>query len=468
MLGNHIGALERPNPEQRHPAMHIRAAIRATFLIFLVSAAISAALSAQSRPYSSEEIIVATGKISQNGKAGNLWSINVHPPVKYRDQNVVQLTWMTPVGKPDFIYSPYVGRTVEIAGAVKSVLHGNAALREVWRIGIPEAPSLQDIQAQELRIALTGSGSSAPQHVVARTAYHFGYFLFLADSPHGCEACYVPLLITAAPLEEIAKSDRPATGAMIFTYERDSIWSWNGAAIILPAAIQLPSRSIRVNNRQYRFQAASSAEVLKLLENPMGTIPISRPGVSHSFPEGVRRETLISDFHTIFRVREILPEKPATPPENSAGGTSPLNRALLSELSVFDDGRVFYTSSRAESGCSILAIWDCPVNESQVSSNEYKLSEAEMNSLRELLDNSTVRAPQPFYNAAPIADNFDIEITRASGVQRLPILAFMPSHVELGDHSALLYLVCKSKELAHLASERNSVPLYCGTLPPLR
>ena len=448
--------------------MHIRAAIRAMFLIFLASAVISVALSAQSRPYSPEEIIVATGKLLQNGKAGNLWIVKLDAPVKYRDQDVVQLAWMTPAGQPDSIYSPYVGRTVEIGGAVKSVLHGNAALQEVWRIGTPEAPSLQDIQAQELRIAMTGSASSAPQHVIARTAYHFAYFLFLADPPRGCEACFVPLLITANPLEEIAKSASPSTGAMIFTYERDSIWSWNGAAIIVPSAVQLSSRCIRVNNRHYRFQAASSPGVLKLLENPMGTIPISRPMVSNSFPEGIRRETLIADFHTIFRVREVVAEKPAVSAENSMSVTAPLNRALLSELSVFDDGRVFYTSSHTESGCSILAAWNCPVNETQVSSAEYKLSDTEMNSLRELLDNTAVRSAQPFYNAAPIADNFDIEITRASGVQRLPILAFMPGHVELRQHPALLYLVCKSKELAHLAAEGNAVPAYCADLPQLR
>jgi hypothetical protein len=46
-------------------------------------------------------------------------------------------------------------------------------------------------------------------------------------------------------------------------------------------------RAIRLNVKKYRYQEISREEVLKLLEHPMGTIPISRPqgtGMPHDGP----------------------------------------------------------------------------------------------------------------------------------------------------------------------------------------
>ena len=129
-----------------------------------------------------------------------------------------------------------------------------------------------------------------------RPAYHHAYYLFLAGAPKGCEDCYVPLLITTEPLEQAAKAKAAEPGVLIITYERDSIWHSDGIVSVAPGDIEAAPRIVHVRGRKYRYQEISYAEVLKLLENPLGTIPISRPFVANARPPGPTIEELISAF----------------------------------------------------------------------------------------------------------------------------------------------------------------------------
>jgi len=137
--------------------------------------------------------------------------------------------------------------------------------------------------------ALQGSTGKVPD-------WRHGYYLFLADPPAGCEACYVPLLITAAPLEEAAKGSAALDGVLVTTYERDSIYQSNGMVKVPTADIQPAPRMVRVRNRSYRYQEIGAREVLRLMENPMGTIPISRPFLRSDLPPGPSLEELIAAF----------------------------------------------------------------------------------------------------------------------------------------------------------------------------
>jgi len=110
-------------------------------------------------------------------------------------------------------------------------------------------------------------------------SYKHAYYLFLADKPIACEACYVPLLITQNTLEKIGADHKKEDGVLIITYERDSIWQNKGRVSIDAINIENSPRIVRINNRRYRYQEISATEVIKLLENPMGTIPISRIGM---------------------------------------------------------------------------------------------------------------------------------------------------------------------------------------------
>ena len=108
-------------------------------------------------------------------------------------------------------------------------------------------------------------------------AYKHAYYLFLSGTPTGCEDCYVPLLITTESLEQIGQGKTNVACALITTYERDSIWHNEGLVSVTPTDIEKPPRVIHLRGRRYRYQEISSAEAVRLLQNPLGTIPISRP-----------------------------------------------------------------------------------------------------------------------------------------------------------------------------------------------
>jgi len=148
-------------------------------------------------------------------------------------------------------------------------------------------------------LALSTSPTIVAQERAAPPPYRHGYYLFLADAPVACEACYVPLLITTDTLEEMAKQPESQTTVLITTYERDSIWQINGLVQVKPAEIQAAPRIVRVRNRSYRYQEIPAAEILHLLENPMGTIPISRTFLHSDLPPGPSREQLIAAFRTV-------------------------------------------------------------------------------------------------------------------------------------------------------------------------
>lgn len=129
-----------------------------------------------------------------------------------------------------------------------------------------------------------------------RPSYRHAYYLFLAEPPHGCEDCYVPLLITTEPLEQTARDKGPEACVLIITYERDSIWHDDGIVPVAGSDIEAESRIIHLRGRRYRYQEISFAEVLKLLEHPMGTIPISRPYLPKAASPGPTPEELIAEF----------------------------------------------------------------------------------------------------------------------------------------------------------------------------
>jgi hypothetical protein len=133
----------------------------------------------------------------------------------------------------------------------------------------------------------------------AAAPYRHGYYLFLTNLPVLCEACYIPLLLTTAPLEEIAKNPGGQDADLISTYERDSIFQFNGIVHVMPADITVGPRSIRLRNRVYRYQEITAAEILHLLEHPEGTIPVSRPILHSDLPPGPGLDQLIAGFHAV-------------------------------------------------------------------------------------------------------------------------------------------------------------------------
>jgi len=255
------------------------------------------------REFANPNVIVARGLLVRSGKAGMLWTLKTENSPKVRGETIVQVTFTTRPGTESRGYDGYDGNVVELTAEVKSVDRGNAVLRKVGTIGLIDSRSATSTLARS-------SGSSqnvviAPRHPDSaskasdRVPYKRAYYLFLASAPHGCEACYVPLLICQRTIEEIAEAKDAALCVFLFTYERDSIWEFRGAASVEAAAIQLPPRFVEVNGRSYRYQEIPPSEVLRLLENPGGTIPISRPYIEPKTVPGAGLNELIRDFHAM-------------------------------------------------------------------------------------------------------------------------------------------------------------------------
>jgi len=129
--------------------------------------------------------------------------------------------------------------------------------------------------------------------------YRHGYYLFLSDPPVACEQCYVPLLLTVAPLEDIAKEAAGQDCDLITTYERDSIYTMNGIVHVAASDVVPAPRTIRIRKRNYRYQEITAAEIVHLFEHPLGTIPVSRVMFFSDLPWGPPMEHLIAAFRAV-------------------------------------------------------------------------------------------------------------------------------------------------------------------------
>lgn len=75
----------------------------------------------------------------------------------------------------------------------------------------------------------------------------------------------------------------------------------------------------------------------------------------------------------------------------------------------------------------------------------FALSQSALAQLRSFLDRPEVAQLRDFMNASVGVGDYDIEIHRASGVQRIPVMSLMPEHDELKRDPTLFLLICKAK-----------------------
>jgi hypothetical protein len=131
----------------------------------------------------------------------------------------------------------------------------------------------------------------------SKPPFHYVYYLFLQPPFQGCLDCYIPMVITREPIRASALSKRSdIENVVIITYERDSIWEVRSDSIPLNAASVFPQeRQLRWKDSRYRYQEVDKHEAIRLLPNPLGSIPISR--VHPPVQEQERRlRALISDL----------------------------------------------------------------------------------------------------------------------------------------------------------------------------
>jgi hypothetical protein len=252
-----------------------------------------------SRKIDDSDVLVARGVLSRNGKAGTLWILKADNSPKFRHEAILEVTFTTKSGDASTAYVAYEGKHVELVGEVKEVFHGNAILSKVRTIGILDLPDL--VAYARVGVPTPNPTASTP-NPAGRIAYKHAYYLFLSGVPNGCEACYVPLLVSRHSLEEIAQGSEAQHCVFAYTYERNSIWEIMGAVPVEASAIETQPRIIHVNGKSYRYQEVSPSEVLELLEKPHGTIPISRPLIINKMVPGASRSELISDFRALLQV----------------------------------------------------------------------------------------------------------------------------------------------------------------------
>jgi len=240
------------------------------------------------------DALVVRGLLSRTGNAGTLWRVKVDDSPTFRGETIRVATFTTRPGDEDsHTYAAYDGRYVEIVGEVRAVFDGIAILRIVRTIGILETAATQAPSVPELSALPPMRATSSP---IQRRPYRHAYYLFLSGTGKGCEACYVPLLISQESLDVIAKNASPAHGVLIITYERDSIWEIKGTARVEPRSIDPDTRIVHMNGNSYRYQEAAAGEVIHLLENPAGTVPIARPFIMNKTVPGASVGELIEDF----------------------------------------------------------------------------------------------------------------------------------------------------------------------------
>jgi len=116
-------------------------------------------------------------------------------------------------------------------------------------------------------LAASCRGAPAPRDEMP--AAH-AYYVFAT----GSRGRYVPLLVSTSPLEELSSAARDSEVVLITTYERDSIWRLERGVPLAAADVSPGPRMLRLRDVEYDYQEIAPAEVLHLLEHPVGTISV--------------------------------------------------------------------------------------------------------------------------------------------------------------------------------------------------
>ena len=120
-----------------------------------------------------------------------------------------------------------------------------------------------------------------------------------------------------------------------------------------------------------------------------------------------------------------------------------------SELRVFADAQAEQHTWRAAgcTGATDSRDWKPPAGSKL---RKFRLAPPEYQRLRALLDSPSVNSLSSFMNAGPGVGDYEVEIDRPSGLQRISVVALMPEHVELRRDPTLLRLICAAKQIADM------------------
>ena len=114
-----------------------------------------------------------------------------------------------------------------------------------------------------------------------------------------------------------------------------------------------------------------------------------------------------------------------------------------SELTVSSDGHVQHAVWTVPACSDPAHAWDWAAP-AGTRVRRFSLRPVVLNQLKAFLDRPEVKAIGNFLNAGPGVADYEIEIHRVPGIQRIPVFSFVPSERE----NALLRLICEAKQIA--------------------
>jgi hypothetical protein len=118
----------------------------------------------------------------------------------------------------------------------------------------------------------------------------------------------------------------------------------------------------------------------------------------------------------------------------------------LSSITFFDDGEVTKLAWTAPA-CSDPAkawVWTPPAG---TRVRRSKLQAGDRDVLQRFLDLPEVKALTDFMNEGPGVGDYQIEIQRASGIQKISVRSLMPEHDQLRHDRTLLRVIGRAKEM---------------------
>lgn len=430
---------------------------------------------------SDSQVLVAQGTLSQQSDLH--WQVIADRKVELQGNKVERLRFTVSTVDQATWCLKYEGKRVEVSGEVEVLDRGVATIKlHTISFGDP----IENSPAEAIRKFLTKSLPDPSNYAPGQPLYRFGYYLVLLDPPDGCERCYVPLLITPDPITEAARRRESLDAVWITTYERDSIWQTHGLITLAPAALESVSQTILFRGKRYRYQPASNADVLRLLQSPAGTIPISRVYLPNTVAPGASLKELINNSQTILRVRErkgggFIHYTEPKGKSGSAPATAIEDSGSTSGLTVLEDGKVQYRlAPRCSKRFAILPgrshvgseSWNwretCPGSQDSEKLYEYALTPKDLSQLKGLLEREEIKQVRGcFCNAGPGLGDYAIEIPRPDSTQKMSAVAFLPQHFELREHPAMTYVICAARKIQQQVTH-EATPGWCENLPPLK
>lgn len=126
------------------------------------------------------------------------------------------------------------------------------------------------------------SGLVTPIELTPSVDRYQAYWLMVPDK--GERTQYQRVLVTRRPVEKLAGFNSTGFNSLLLdniamtfqTYQRDSLWSHPFQCVQQFGAVDATAKTVIVDGTTYLYESCQLEVVVRLLKNPLGTIPLHR------------------------------------------------------------------------------------------------------------------------------------------------------------------------------------------------